>query len=271
MRGVSREALAAARDRLEALLGAAGTDPAAVGEDLLAVTGLLAGSAGLRRALTDPARTGRAKVELLERLLRGKVSDASLDLLSGLVRGRWASSGDLSDAVESLAVEALLASAEQAGRLDSVGDELFRFARIIAGDVRLRDAMSARTEGAPRKAELVRRLLAGKAGPEALRLAEQAAVAPRGMRTEQVLERYVEAAAQRRQQLVAEVVSAVPLTGTQRDRLGSALQRLYGRPIQINADVDPGVVGGLRVQVGGELVDGTVLARLDDARRRLAG
>jgi F-type H+-transporting ATPase subunit delta len=31
------------------------------------------------------------------------------------------------------------------------------------------------------------------------------------------------------------------------------------------------VIGGLRVQVGSELVDGTVTARLDEARRRMAG
>ena len=35
--------------------------------------------------------------------------------------------------------------------------------------------------------------------------------------------------------------------------------------------VDPHVVGGLRVQVGGELIDGTMLGRLDIARRKLAG
>jgi F-type H+-transporting ATPase subunit delta len=31
------------------------------------------------------------------------------------------------------------------------------------------------------------------------------------------------------------------------------------------------VIGGVRVEVGGEVVDGTVSARLDEARRRLAG
>jgi F-type H+-transporting ATPase subunit delta len=46
---------------------------------------------------------------------------------------------------------------------------------------------------------------------------------------------------------------------------------LYGAAIQLNVDVDPDVVGGLRVQVRGEVLDGTVSTRLDDARRRLAG
>lgn len=270
MRGPSREALAAGRDRLEALLSSTSVDPVAVGEDLFAVTALLAGNAGLRRALTDPSRDGATKAGLLERLLGGKVGGPSLDLLAGMVRGRWSSDGDLTDAVEELAITAVLVSAERAGTLDTVEDELFRFARTIGGDPRLRDAVSTRTAGTERKADLVHRLLDGRADPTSIRLAVQATVAPRGMRTEQVLERYVEAAARRRQQLVAEVVAAVPLTAAQRERLAAALRRVYGRPVRLNLDVDPEVLGGLRVQIGGELIEGTMSARVDEARRRLA-
>jgi F-type H+-transporting ATPase subunit delta len=85
-----------------------------------------------------------------------------------------------------------------------------------------------------------------------------------------VIEQYVQAAARRRQQVVAHVVAAAPLTTEQRDRLEAALQRRYGR-VRLNIDVDPSVLGGIRVQVGSELVDGTVTTRLDEARRRLAG
>jgi F-type H+-transporting ATPase subunit delta len=80
----------------------------------------------------------------------------------------------------------------------------------------------------------------------------------------------VQAAADRRRQVVAHVVAAAPLTTEQRSRLEAALQRRYGR-VRLNVDVDPSVLGGLRVQVGSELVDGTVTARLDEARRRMAG
>jgi F-type H+-transporting ATPase subunit delta len=271
MRGASRDSLAAARDRLEALLDTRGTDPAQLGEDLLGITGVLARSAGLRRALTDPSRSRDSKAELVAQILGGKVSDGAVDLLAALAGSRWSTAGDLTDAVEILGVDAVLAAAENAGRLDAVEDELFRFSRVVAADVGLRDAFSARSEGRERKSELVHRLLDGKAAPETARLAVQAAVAPRGLRTEQVLENFVEAAAYRRQQLVAEVISAVPLTTRQRERLGGALRRIYGRAIRLNTDVDPEVVGGLRVQLGGEVIDGTVLARLEDARRRLAG
>ena len=49
------------------------------------------------------------------------------------------------------------------------------------------------------------------------------------------------------------------------------LEQTYGRAVKLNISLDPDVLGGLRIQVGQEVVDSTVAARLDDARRRLAG
>jgi F-type H+-transporting ATPase subunit delta len=270
MRGVSSESFAAGQERLETLLAEPTIDPAALGDDLFAVTDVLAANPALRRALTDPARDGEAKATLVQRIFTRRVSGAAVDVLGGLARSRWSQAGDLTDAVERYATSALLAAAERAGHLDTVEDELFRFARTVEGNQGLRDAFSERTAGAERKAELVRSLLHGRAAPETVRLAVQAAARPRGLRTGQVLEQYVEAAAERRRQVVAHVVAATPLTTEERNRLEAALQRRYGR-VRLNVDVDPGVLGGLRVQVGSELVDGTVTARLDEARRRLAG
>jgi F-type H+-transporting ATPase subunit delta len=67
------------------------------------------------------------------------------------------------------------------------------------------------------------------------------------------------------------VHSARPLDEATQQRLASALTRQYGRPVHLNIVVDPAVVGGLRVEIGDDVIDGTVSARLDDARRKIAG
>ena len=67
------------------------------------------------------------------------------------------------------------------------------------------------------------------------------------------------------------IAAAVELSAAQRTRLAGILADAYGREITINAAVDPAVLGGIRVQVGSEVVDGTILSRLDEARRRLVG
>ena len=59
-------------------------------------------------------------------------------------------------------------------------------------------------------------------------------------------------------------------TDTDAKTLAAILERAYGRVVQLNTVTDPHVLGGLRVQVGAEVVDATVLSRLADARRRLA-
>ncbi|MGQ4426300.1 F0F1 ATP synthase subunit delta, partial [Streptomyces violaceoruber] len=77
-------------------------------------------------------------------------------------------------------------------------------------------------------------------------------------------------AADRRDRMVAVVTSAVPLSDTQKQRLGAALAKVYGRPMHLNLDVDPEVLGGIRVQVGDEVINGSIADRLEDAGRRLA-
>ena len=62
---------------------------------------------------------------------------------------------------------------------------------------------------------------------------------------------------------------AVPLDDTQRRRLAQALTGIYNRPVQINVVLDAAVVGGIRVQVGDEVVDGTILRRVQEAERAM--
>jgi F-type H+-transporting ATPase subunit delta len=61
------------------------------------------------------------------------------------------------------------------------------------------------------------------------------------------------------------------LSDADRQRLQGALARQYDRPVHLNVVVDPEVVGGVKVEIGDDVIDGTVASRLDDARRRLAG
>jgi F-type H+-transporting ATPase subunit delta len=270
MQGASRSSLLASRQELNAALGS-GADASALGDELFAVSEVLGSSAPLRRALTDPTSEETAKASLAERLFGGKVSAAAQQVLGVAVGQRWADERDLGDALEELGVEATLTSAERQGRLDNVEDELFRFERTVAGDPALRDALGDRRRSGKDKAELVGTLLDGKAAPETARLARQAAASPGGRRVERVLESYVAVAAKLRERLAATVTSATDLSEADRSRLGQALARVYGRPVQLNVIVDPHIVGGLRVQVGDEVIDGTIATRLEEARRTMAG
>ena len=270
MQGTSRGSQLAAQERLETMLAVAGTDPMAVGDALFAVTDLLDSSGSLRRALTDPARSEHDKAALVVRLLEGKVEDVVVDLVAGLARSRWARSRDLADTVELLAASSVLVAAQQGGELDRVEDELFRFRRTIDADLPLRSALTDPRASAQRKVALITALLQAKVAPATLRLVRQAVTAPRGLHLDAALTAYGAVAARRREQLVAHVVVAMPLDQAQRERLSAALRREYGRDVHLNVDVDPEVLGGVRVEIGDEVLDGTISRRLQDARRALS-
>ncbi|MFJ1735883.1 F0F1 ATP synthase subunit delta [Streptomyces sp. NPDC088254] len=270
MNGASREALTAARERLDALTDSTSVDATRLADELAAVTALLDREVSLRRVLTDPAQDGEAKAELAQRLLGGQVSGTTADLVAGLVRSRWSQPRDLVDALEELANIADLTAAQKAGTLDDVEDELFRFGRIITSNTELRAALTNRKATASAKGELLRSLLGGRADAATVRLVTRLVTAPRGRSLEAGLESLSKLAAERRNRVVAVVTSAVPLSDPQKQRLGAALAKLYGRQMHLNLDVDPEVLGGIRVQVGDEVINGSLADRIEDVARRMA-
>jgi F-type H+-transporting ATPase subunit delta len=271
MQGASRESLKAARETLAALISSSDNDLAQISDELFSVTALLDREHPLRRALTDPARDGDARVGLARAVLGEQVGGATADLLAWVVRARWSVPRDLATALELLAVEAQVAAAERAGRLDEVEDELFRVSRAVAGAPALRTALSDLSAPVESRAALIEGLLGGRTTEETRRLVRQAVVAPRGRTFDRTAEIYGQVAADRRSRLVATVTAVDPLTEEQRGRLAAALQRIYGHEVHLNVQLDPALVGGIRVELGDEVIDGSVESRLDDARRRLAG
>jgi F-type H+-transporting ATPase subunit delta len=269
VRGASRNSLAESRNRLAAAL-ADGADAGQLGDELFSVVGLLDGEPGLRRMLTDPSRDTGAKAGLVEALLGERVSAATLEQVTGLVSGHWSAARDLADAAEHLAVLATAADAENAGSLDELEDELFRFGRIIDGEPDLRVALSSPFIAAEHKQQLLDALLEGRITQPSLRLITQAAFHPRGRNLEASLEEYARLVAERRERLVAEVHVAADLSDDLRGRLAAALSAAYGHDVHLNVVLDPQVIGGMSVRIGDELIDGTMASRLAELRRRLA-
>jgi F-type H+-transporting ATPase subunit delta len=269
MRGISRASLAEAEQHLEPLTG----DPDAadeLGNQLFAVAGVLASEPALRRALTDQSRPGSARGALAGSVFSGKVNADTSNLVSVVAGERWSSAGDIVDAVEQLAVQAVVAAAEARGHLDDLEDELFRFGRIVASSPELRIALTNPFVSGQAKRELMTNLLTDKVTPESLRLITEAAVSPLGRSLDVSLDEYAKIAARRRERLVAEVHVAAPLTSEQRSRLASALAAAYGLQVHLNVVIDPKVAGGMTVRIGDDLVDGSIATRLATARRRLA-
>jgi F-type H+-transporting ATPase subunit delta len=268
MRGASRPSFEELRDQLDSVVTDA-RNAASTGGELFAVTGLLDTEHGLRRALSDPGKPAAEKAAIAHALLHGKITPATEQLVSKAAEQRWASSGDFADAIEELGIEALARQAEYERTLEDLEDELFRFGRLVAAQPDLRNALAS-TAPAPVKQELLNNLLRDKATPTALNLITQVVLHPRGRSLPAALDLCSQVAADRKNQLIAVVRVVRDLTPQQKQRLAAALSSVYGHDIHLNVVLDPAVVGGISIQIGDELIDGTAASRLAAVRRKLA-
>jgi F-type H+-transporting ATPase subunit delta len=270
VRGASREALAEASERLDAELASA--DDAAVTDtsaELLSVARLLSEETGLARALADAGTDSATRVALLTTLFESRVGARSFAVLRAAASSRWSSARDLVDGVEILGAQAAFEEARRSESLDEVEDELFRFARIVERAPTLGSALSDPVLPIDNKRDLVHSLLAGKASPVTVQLVESVVLAPRGRTTVHAVDSLANQAAQRRQREIAVVRVAAPLDDELKERLAAAIGRALGRDVRLQIEVDPSVVGGIVVQVGDEVIDGSISRRLTQAHRGL--
>ncbi len=240
----------------------------ALADELFAVVELLSGQVSLRKALSEATAGDAARRELAAAVLGGKVSTATQAVVEAAAGLRWASGADLTAALERQGVRALLRSAQLGKRLDAVEEELFRFSRIVDADHGLRDVLEDRSGSLTGREELVGALLAGKAEDATIALGKRALRAAN--RTfARTLDSYLALAAAERSRAIAEVTVARPLTDDQAERLRAALSRQVGREVTLQISVDPAVIGGVRVKLGDEVIEGTVAGRLEAAERQL--
>ncbi len=266
MRGVSAGSLAKVLDAVEHSTGTLGT----IGDELFTVAAVLDRTPSIRRVLTDPATEPDARSGLAGAVLGDKVGAATLGIIDVAAQNRWASGRDLSDAIELAGLAAHVAAADKGGSLDALENELFEAQRLIDEARELRGVLSDRSIPAEHKTTLLDSIFGGKASPAALALLKQAAATRTGS-FDAVLARFADEVAGRRKRVLAEVRSAYELGDDVLDRLAEALTSKYGHEVHLNVIVDPTVVGGLRVSIGDDVIDGTVSGRLEDARRQLAG
>ncbi|MGP9693282.1 F0F1 ATP synthase subunit delta [Brachybacterium sp. AOP25-B2-12] len=239
-------------------------------DELFSVARAIDDSNQLIRLLSDGGRPADVKRAAAQELFGSRVSAPVLAIVLDVVAHRWSQQVDIIDALERLGFVALLTRAENEGHLERVEEELFQLSRLIETTPALSTVLDDARERPLERAAIINRLLVGKVDPVTLRLARQAVTRSEDVRPARRVLDLAEFASERRRRLLAVVSTARPLSPAQTERLSAVLTRIYGRAVQINSEITPDVVGGLRIQVGDDLFDATVLARLAKARERVA-
>jgi F-type H+-transporting ATPase subunit delta len=266
MRGASAEALAELEESIAKPRTLA--EAATTGEQLFALVRILRGEVALRRALTDGAVEGAAKVGLVESIFKKTLEDPTLRIVSNAVQRRWTLSRDLPEALEILGVMALVRSAGKDA--ERVSDELFDVRQLIDSVPEFRAALSDPKRSTEDRTSLLSKLLEGKALPATVQLVTQASSGERGG-LDTALRRFQDIAAEAQGEIIATVHTARELREQDQQRLVAALGKQYDTSVHLHVVVDPDLVGGLRVEIRQDIIDGTVVSKIDEARRRIAG
>ena len=269
MAGVSTESLSKVEEVLEAH---ASLQPLKLAGELFALVDVLDHNGTLRRAVTDSSRDAAARQGIVNSVFDGKISSQAMAVLTNAVAQRWSEDSDLSDALERAAVLAVIASAQSRGgvdALDEVLNELLTFVRTVDSNAQAQEALSDHQASKEAKKKLAVALGGPATTAEGVLLLERVGSNPRGLHAARAADKFAEIIVKRQNRYIARVTSAINLSQAQLERLGRALNAVYGRELKLDVSVDPAVLGGLRVQVGDEVIDGTVETRMSDLSRSI--
>lgn len=270
MSQASRDSLAQLHTELKATLSAGGVE---LGAELFAALKVIDDNGALRRSITDPTVEANRRQELIRKIFGNKVSAAAVTVLQSLAGARWTTEREFGDAVEAMAASAAIFSAEQGGLagLRTLTQQLLEFNRVVESSHELQRALTDQQAPVTSRGDLAANLMTASALDSAKLLVRQAVEQPRGTKPVNLVRRFADLSAQQQRQWIADVTVARPLQQAQLDRLAQSLSTTFGRQLQLNVHTDPQLIGGIRIQVGDEVIDSSVASRLNDLNTKLAG
>ncbi len=164
---------------------------------------------------------------------------------------------------------ALFEVAEAEGRAEAVRGELEAAERALHGSRELRQALLHPALQPERKKAILAAVFAALS-PLTLRALELLVARGRLPLLPAVAEQYALALLASAGVERAELVSAAPLPGGQLERVKRALEEALGAGVEMQTNLDPGLIGGVLVKIGGRHFDGSLRGRLAALRARLA-
>lgn len=271
MRGeASRIADRESRDSLAPKLRDTREDAWRIGNELFTITKVLDDSIQLERALTDPSRPVADKVAVLKELLGDNAHPMTMEIMTDLVSRRWSRARDIANAVEDFGVDAMMYYADATDATLQVSIELSELHSALLNLPVVRAKLYDYQATSEARVKLFREVFSGKTlNKVTMRLAEHATCNLRRRRYLETIQWLINKFSRHMGESMVTVTTATPLKKEQIKRLVEVYSAKVGRQVHINSMVDPTVLGGMRIQVGDEVTDNTVVAQLQNLHRKV--
>ena len=271
MRGeASRIADRESRDSLAPKLRDTREDAWRIGNELFTITKVLDDSIQLEHALTDPSRPVADKVAVLKELLGDNAHPMTMEIMTDLVSRRWSRARDIANAVEDFGVDAMMYYADATDATLQVSIELSELHSALLNLPVVRAKLYDYQATSEARVKLFREVFSGKTlNKVTMRLAEHATCNLRRRRYLETIQWLINKFSRHMGESMVTVTTATPLKKEQIKRLVEVYSAKVGRQVHINSVVDPTVLGGMRIQMGDEVTDNTVVAQLQNLHRKV--
>lgn len=164
---------------------------------------------------------------------------------------------------------ALFQLAQQHNQLASVEEDLREVKVVFKENSDLQALLASPKLSLERKKELIRELF-GKANPLVVNMLQLLVDRKRINETVEIATEF-EALSNDAQGIAdAKVYSTRPLTDDERAEISSAFAHKVGKQtLRIENEIDPSLLGGIRLQIGNRIFDSSVSAKLDRLKKQL--
>ncbi len=167
---------------------------------------------------------------------------------------------------------ALFELADEAKALDAVADDLTSLRSLIDDSADLRRLVaSPAMDRADQGRAMAGVLEKGSANPLTRNFVAVVCANRRLFVLPAMIRAYLAELAARRGELTAEVSSAIALDDAQTAALTDQLRKVMGAKVQVEATVDPALLGGLVVKVGSRMVDASLRTKLNKLQLAMKG
>jgi F-type H+-transporting ATPase subunit delta len=163
--------------------------------------------------------------------------------------------------------KAVFEVAQSEGRIEHWEDSLARL-RELFSDPKVAEVLSNPTIAASERMQFVAES-PHLVDPEATNLAKLLIESNRVRDIDGIVDEYDRLADDAAGRVRATVTTAIELGPHDRDRITKDLSKRLNKEVKLRVEVDPRILGGLKLQYGDHVVDGTVATKLQQLRRRL--
>ncbi len=171
--------------------------------------------------------------------------------------------------VDRVYAQSLIELAEEAGTLAEAADEAAQLSDLLASDTELQAIFASRVVSDQARAGVIDRMFKGRVSDVTWRFLQVVNRKGRSANLPGILATVGKLMDERSGKVQAHVTAAQAMDAGQLDSIAAALGASMGKQVEVTQSVDASLLGGVVVQVGDKLIDGSVATKLNSIKQQL--